>query len=867
MKLREWVRVWFVLGLLSPVFGADAATATLLLTTNGSGTVSANPTNAVVPLGAVVVATATAAPGWVFSSWSGSITSTSNPVNISMDSDKTVVANFVSGQHFSLNVVVTGNGAVAPFSSLYISNTLVQITATPSNGWVFHHWTGDATGNANPLGVTMNANKSIGAVFGALPAFLSQPASVNASAGDLVSFSANASSPTPVAYQWRWNGSSLTGATGATLTLTNVRTAQAGGYQVVVTNLYGGLTSAVATLVVQCQGTNIVAVCTDSALRQAVAAGGVVRFCCDGTIALTNTIRVTRDVVLDGTLQNVSISGQGARRIFEVTNGVSFIASNIVFTDGAFFGASSSSYSGTGANGEGAAIRAVDAVVQLFGCVVKNNAVTGGNGGPCCLGPSSGAGGMGLGGAIYASNTTLTLDGTVFLNNQAKPGALGPSGPTTLYLPVNGRGYGGAVYVQGGTVGITNCDFSTNSVLAMNSADESGGGALFLSNVVGQIHGTKFRQNKGEPISSPATTNLLGGALYVASGSVTVSGGFFVANRTLGALGTGSTGGGNAAGGAICNRGTLTVQNCTISSNLAITAGNQSHLGGGFGGGIWNAGTLSVGQSTLLANRADGGDDTWVFAYGGDAAGGALLNIGQSFLTNCTVALNQARARGPLAYNFQAFGGGISSTGGTVTLVNVTVASNTTTMASPPASSGANLHAANGSVALLNTILAGADNVLGPVVDNGFNICSDGTASLNSGASFSFTNPKLLPLASNNGSTMTMSLAPDSPAIDFATTSGAPFIDQRGLVRPLGAGVDIGAVETGVPGAPVITSARVSGTIRLSFTTQPGPAYELQHSSNFLDWQTVETISGSGSCVRSFNSTNAVDFYRLRFVW
>jgi hypothetical protein len=52
----------------------------------------------------------------------------------------------------------------------------------------------------------------------------------------------------PLAYQWRFNGTDLSGATDATLLLTNVQPAAAGVYSVVVTNAFGAVTSSNAVL-------------------------------------------------------------------------------------------------------------------------------------------------------------------------------------------------------------------------------------------------------------------------------------------------------------------------------------------------------------------------------------------------------------------------------------------------------------------------------------------------------------------------------------------------------------------------------------------------------------------------------------------
>ncbi len=85
----------------------------------------------------------------------------------------TNVAGSVTSGNASLTVVYTlsisgmgsGSVGVSPSQPTYASNTLVTVTATPSAGKTFLNWAGDATGSTNPLGVTMNANKSVIAVF------------------------------------------------------------------------------------------------------------------------------------------------------------------------------------------------------------------------------------------------------------------------------------------------------------------------------------------------------------------------------------------------------------------------------------------------------------------------------------------------------------------------------------------------------------------------------------------------------------------------------------------------------------------------------------------------------------------------------
>ncbi len=68
---------------------------------------------------------------------------------------------------FTLTVNVNGSGTVSsnPAQSLYDSATTIQLTATPSTGYSFASWSGDAIGSTNPITITMNRNKTVRAVF------------------------------------------------------------------------------------------------------------------------------------------------------------------------------------------------------------------------------------------------------------------------------------------------------------------------------------------------------------------------------------------------------------------------------------------------------------------------------------------------------------------------------------------------------------------------------------------------------------------------------------------------------------------------------------------------------------------------------
>lgn len=88
-------------------------------------------------------------------------------------------------------------------------------------------------------------------VFGNRPKVTQHPLSVIGIAGSNVSFTNIAIGTAPLGYQWRQNGQSVPNATNAVLTITNVTLAHEGGYDVVVSNIAGSVSSFAAVLVVQ----------------------------------------------------------------------------------------------------------------------------------------------------------------------------------------------------------------------------------------------------------------------------------------------------------------------------------------------------------------------------------------------------------------------------------------------------------------------------------------------------------------------------------------------------------------------------------------------------------------------------------------
>jgi len=103
---------------------------------------------------------------------------------------------------------------------------------------------------------TLGLDWLIGGTAQAAPTITAQPVNQAVTAGQSATFTVAATGLPPPAYQWRKggvnlnNGGRITGATSATLTISNAQAADAGTYTVVVSNAGGSVTSQAATLTI-----------------------------------------------------------------------------------------------------------------------------------------------------------------------------------------------------------------------------------------------------------------------------------------------------------------------------------------------------------------------------------------------------------------------------------------------------------------------------------------------------------------------------------------------------------------------------------------------------------------------------------------
>ncbi len=145
------------------------------LTTNvnpeGSGTIIKTPDRSSYLSGSVVTLQAISATGYYFVGWSGDISGTQNPISITMDSDKSITANFeeVPSGSYSLDITLDPpDGGVVkkePDKSYYSLGEELQLTVIPNEGFSFEGWSGNLTGNQNPVTITITSNMKITANF------------------------------------------------------------------------------------------------------------------------------------------------------------------------------------------------------------------------------------------------------------------------------------------------------------------------------------------------------------------------------------------------------------------------------------------------------------------------------------------------------------------------------------------------------------------------------------------------------------------------------------------------------------------------------------------------------------------------------
>ena len=219
--------------------GAVPGTATIRATSGGlpatdSGvvTVPASPTP---PTGSGVADPANVAAGQ-----STTLKVTVSPGATPVSSGLAVTADLTAIGGSANQSLADSGGGLFSYLATVDAGTSAGLKSLPVTIW-------DAETRTNTTAISLNVGVAPG---------VTAPVSLTNNATTTATFTVTGSGTAPLSYQWLKGASPLTdggkvsGATTGTLTITNVLAAEAGSYSVVVTNLFGSITSAVATLTV-----------------------------------------------------------------------------------------------------------------------------------------------------------------------------------------------------------------------------------------------------------------------------------------------------------------------------------------------------------------------------------------------------------------------------------------------------------------------------------------------------------------------------------------------------------------------------------------------------------------------------------------
>jgi hypothetical protein len=399
-------------------------------------------------------------------------------------------------------------------------------------------------------------------------------------------------------------------------------------------------------------------------------------------------------------------------------------------------------------------------------------------------------------GGILNDRATLTITNCVVEQNCAGNGggvdndaSEGTATLTVLNSSVNFNwlfpyGLGGGIRNNHGVLMIVSSEISGNSATSKGEPDGSVGGGIY------SIGGTLEVTNSN---ISGNHVNVGGGGIY---GSGTITNSTISGNSASPAV-VGYAG----VGGGIWTQGVLTLNNCTVSNNVAEFEG----------GGVVNFGTLRVTSCTVSGNMAQG-------KHTRSPLGGGIDNYSDSAsleISNSTITNNLAGGGG----------GGVYNRGGHGTISYSTLSGNT------GVNGGALLNRAT--LEIRNSILNSGDfgpnifNDGGTITSHGYNLSSDdGSGYLSGPGDQMNTDPLLGPLQDNGGPTFTHELLPGSPAIDAGDPNFTPppLYDQRGpgFDRVADGPIDIGSFELqGLTSSPTPTP---TPTVTPTPTPTPTPS-------------------------------------------
>jgi len=135
-------------------------TYSLTIEVVGQGTVTKNPDKVTYSHGDIVELTANPAQDWSFTGWSGDLSGSTNPVNITINGNRTVTATFIMINQYTITVSANPTvGGVVAGGGNYQHGDQVDLTATPNEGYEFVNWTENGTVVSDQANYSFTATK------------------------------------------------------------------------------------------------------------------------------------------------------------------------------------------------------------------------------------------------------------------------------------------------------------------------------------------------------------------------------------------------------------------------------------------------------------------------------------------------------------------------------------------------------------------------------------------------------------------------------------------------------------------------------------------------------------------------------------
>lgn len=381
-------------------------------------------------------------------------------------------------------------------------------------------------------------------------------------------------------------------------------------------------------------------------------------------------------------------------------------------------------------------------------------------------------------------------------------GAVGTFALSDVVVEKNTAPYGAGVFLAYGTLG--NSVDLNHVVIRSNTASSAAGGL----GVVLDATATSFVLRNSHVYGNTA---FQGGGVYLQGDVPPTKVQIAIASTEINANHAQLDGGIEIHAGTTADP--FTMDNDYIHGNSAGV------YGGGVGSYRYLVVTASTVSSNIAAQRGGG-----VYAYAGST----------TYLIDATVSSNTTAGSGGGVYEekfiasiaavvarYSTFGGNTAALGGAFYLDAGTTAVLTNTLIAKGVSGASCSQALGGTSNLSDDMSCGFGGGDGVALD-------------------------LSALGLHGGRTPTQVPLSGSAAVDAGSAGGAPATDQRGLSRPQGSAVDVGAVEVcqSKPAAPALL--------------KPANRISTSHRHINLDWSTVPCVQGYNVVIRRGSPTGIV---------